>query len=102
MSISSFSVKRPVAVTVLMLIIMLFGYLNFRKMPVREYPNIEIPSISISTQYTGASSSIIETKITQPIENAIAGIEGLDNIQSTSKDGRLLVNRLIKRNKKPC
>jgi multidrug efflux pump len=88
MSIADFSVKRPVSVTVLMLVILLFGYLNLKKLPIREYPNIEIPSISISTQYTGASSKVVETKITQPIENAIAGIEGLEDIHSTSKDGK--------------
>ena len=67
---------------------MLFGFLNLRKIGIREYPNIEIPTISVSTTYTGASANIIETKITQQVENAVAGIEGLDNITSTSRDGR--------------
>ena len=88
MSICSLSIKRPISTIVLMIIIVLFGYLNLQKIGVREYPNIEIPTISVSTTYTGASASIIETKITQQVENAVAGIEGLDNIQSTSKDGR--------------
>jgi multidrug efflux pump len=74
-----------------MLLIVLFGYLNLKRLPIREYPNIEVPTISISTAYVGASSNIIETKITQPVENAVAGIEGLDNIQSTSKEGRSTV-----------
>ncbi|MDR0555960.1 MAG: efflux RND transporter permease subunit [Holosporaceae bacterium] len=85
---SKLFVTRPVATTVLMILIVLFGYINMVKLPVREYPNIEVPTISISTTYVGASSSIIENKITQPVENAVAGIEGLDNIQSTSKEGR--------------
>ena len=88
MSICNISIKRPITTIVLMILILLFGYLNLRKIGVREYPNIEIPTISVSTTYTGASASIIETKITQQVENAVAGIEGLDNIQSTSKDGR--------------
>ncbi|MBR1734068.1 MAG: efflux RND transporter permease subunit [Alphaproteobacteria bacterium] len=88
MNICSISIKRPITTIVFMIIILLFGYLNLRKIGVREYPNIEIPTISVSTTYTGASASIIETKITQQVENAVAGIEGLDNIQSTSKDGR--------------
>ncbi len=88
MNICNLSIKRPITTIVFMILILLFGYLNLRKIGVREYPNIEIPTISVSTTYTGASSSIIETKITQQIENAVAGIEGLDNIQSTSKDGR--------------
>jgi len=88
MNICSFSIKRPITTLVFMILILLFGYLNLRKIGVREYPNIEVPTISVSTTYTGASSSIVETKITQQVENAVAGIEGLDNIQSTSKDGR--------------
>lgn len=88
MSICSVSIRKPITTIVLMILILLFGYLNLRKIGVREYPNIEIPTISVSTTYTGASASIIETKITQQVENAVAGIEGLDNIQSTSKDGR--------------
>ncbi|MDR0753267.1 MAG: efflux RND transporter permease subunit, partial [Holosporaceae bacterium] len=83
---SRFFIARPVATIVFMLLIVLFGYLNLEKLPIREYPNVEAPTISISTTYTGASSNIIETKITQPIENAVAGVEGLDNIQSTSKE----------------
>ncbi|MDR0581066.1 MAG: efflux RND transporter permease subunit [Holosporaceae bacterium] len=85
---SRFFIARPVATIVFMLLIVLFGYINLKRLPIREYPNIEAPTISISTTYTGASSNIIETKITQPIENAVAGIEGLDNIQSTSKEGK--------------
>ncbi|MDR1236238.1 MAG: efflux RND transporter permease subunit, partial [Holosporaceae bacterium] len=85
---SRFFVTRPVATIVLMLLIMLFGYLNLNRLPIREYPDIEVPTISVSTTYVGASSDIIETKITQSVENAVAGIEGLDNIQSTSKEGR--------------
>ena len=88
MNICNISIKRPITTIVFMILILLFGYLNLKKIGVREYPNIEIPTISVSTTYTGASASIIETKITQQVENAVAGIEGLDNIQSTSKDGR--------------
>jgi len=88
MNICRFSVTRPVAVIVLMMLLILFGYLNLKQLPVREYPNIDVSTISVVTNYTGASSEIIETKITQPIENALAGIDGLDNISSTSKEGK--------------
>ncbi|MBE6446920.1 MAG: efflux RND transporter permease subunit [Alphaproteobacteria bacterium] len=88
MSVCNVSIRRPISTIVLMIFIVLFGYLNLKRIGVREYPNIEIPTISISTTYTGASAGIVETKITQQIENAVAGIEGLDNIQSTSKDGK--------------
>ena len=88
MNICRFSVTRPVSVIVFMMIFILFGYLSLSKLPVREYPNIETPTISVMTTYTGASSEIVETKITQILENAVAGIEGLDNISSTSKEGK--------------
>lgn len=88
MNICRLSITRPVAVIVLMLSLILFGYLSLRKLPVREYPNIDTPMITVVTQYEGASSDVVETKITQPIENALAGIDGLDNISSTSKEGK--------------
>ena len=58
-----------------------------KKIGVSEYLNIEIPTISVSITHTRASTSIIETEITEQVENSFAGIEGLDNIKSTSKDG---------------
>lgn len=87
MEICRFSVVRPVTSVVITLLIVLFGILSIKKLPVSEYPSVEVPTISISTTYTGASSGVIETKITRPIENAISGIEGVDNIRSTSKEG---------------
>lgn len=91
MSICNISIKRPITTLVFMILILLFGYLNLREIGIREYPNIETPTISVSTTYTGASASVVETKITQQIENAIAGIEGLDSITSSSKDGKSFV-----------
>lgn len=88
MNICRFAVTRPVAVTVLMMVLVLFGLLSLHRLPVREYPNIELPTITISTTYVGASSSIVETKVTQILENAVSGIEGLDNMRSTSKEGK--------------
>ena len=88
MTICSFSVVRPVATIVLMLILIVFGLIGLRNMPVREYPDIDVPTISISTEYDGASASVVETKITEIIEGTVAGIEGLDSIESTSQDGR--------------
>ena len=88
MTICSFSVVRPVATIVLMLILIVFGLIGLRSMPVREYPDIDVPTISITTEYDGASASVVETKITEIIEGTVAGIEGLDSIESTSQDGR--------------
>lgn len=71
-----------------MLMIALFGWIALTRMPTREYPSIDEPSVSISTTYTGASAEVIESKITQVVENAVAGISGLRYIESNSRDGR--------------
>ncbi len=88
MTICRFSVIRPVATIVLMLLLVVFGIISITRMAVREYPDIDVPTISIDTTYDGASSNVVETKITQLVEDAVAGIEGLDTISSTSRDGR--------------
>ena len=84
MNICRFSIVRPVATIVLMLLIVIFGLISLQRLPVREYPDIDVPTISISTTYTGASASVVETKITQILEDAVSGIDGLDTIESTS------------------
>ena len=88
MTICRFSIIRPVVTIVFMLLLVVFGYLSMTTLAVREYPDIDTPTISIRTNYDGASASVVETKITRIIEDAVAGIEGLDNISSTSMDGR--------------
>lgn len=88
MSICSFSIKHPVTTIVSMLLILLFGVLNFLDISVREYPDIDFPTVSISTTYTGAAANIIETKVSQVIEDAVSGIDGIDTIKSVSKDGQ--------------
>ena len=74
MTICSFSVVRPVATIVLMLILIVFGLIGLRSMPVREYPDIDVPTISITTEYDGASASVVETKITEIIEGTVASV----------------------------
>ena len=88
MTICQFSIVRPVATIVFMLLLVVFGFICLNRMAVREYPDIDVPTISIDTTYDGASSNVVETKITQRIEDAVAGIEGLDTISSISRDGR--------------
>ncbi len=87
MVISDISVKRPVFATVLSLLLLAFGILSFRDLPLREYPDLSRPIISISTTYRGASARIMETEITQVVEDQISGIEGVDSIRSSSADG---------------
>jgi multidrug efflux pump len=88
MMISDVSVKRPVFATVVSMLLVAFGILSFLNLSVREYPNITPPQVSISTSYPGASARVVETQITQVIEDQVNGIEGVDNIRSSSADGR--------------
>ncbi|MEM0514104.1 efflux RND transporter permease subunit [Pseudoalteromonas sp. YIC-827] len=88
MKITDTAVKRPVFAIVINLLLLTFGLVAFSMLPLREYPDIESPIVSVSTSYTGASSEVIETKITQVIENRISGIEGIKSITSSSRNGR--------------
>jgi multidrug efflux pump len=88
MNISDLSIKRPVFAMVLSLLIVAFGYLSFERLPLRELPDIDPPVVSVQASYPGASATVVETRITQPIEDAIAGIEGIDTVESRSRDGQ--------------
>ena len=92
MILSDVSVKRPVFATVVSLLLIAFGILSFSSLPLREYPDIDSPVVSINTNYRGASADIVESKITQLIEDRVSGIEGIRTIQSTSQDGRSSIN----------
>ena len=88
MIISELSVRRPVFAMVISLLLVLLGLLSLQKLSVREYPDIAAPIVSITTSYRGASADVVESKITQVIEDSIAGIEGLTKLTSSSRDGR--------------
>ncbi len=88
MLLSDTSIKRPVFASVLSLILVIFGLVAFDRLPLREYPDIDAPIVSIDTRYPGASASVVETRITQIIEDRIAGVEGIRFIDSRSSDGR--------------
>lgn len=87
MTLSEFSIKRPVAAIVMNLVIVLFGAVGFHFLGVRLYPAIDPPTISVRTSYTGASAEVIESQITEPLEKAINGIEGVKSITSSSSIG---------------
>lgn len=87
MSLSSISIKRPVFTIVMNLIIIIFGYIGFSALGVREYPSIESPVITVNTRYVGANAEIIESQITEPLEEAINGIAGVASMTSNSRDG---------------
>ncbi|HEY8520095.1 MAG TPA: efflux RND transporter permease subunit [Gammaproteobacteria bacterium] len=88
MRIAELSVRRPVFATVISALLVIFGLMSLQRLGVREYPDIDRPVVSITTNYSGASAAVIETKITQVIEDAIAGIEGILKIESDSEDER--------------
>jgi multidrug efflux pump len=88
MSLSSVSIQRPVLATVMSIIIILFGIIAMNFLGVREYPSVDAPIISVSTGYTGANADIIESQITEPLEEAVNGIAGIRSITSNSREGR--------------
>ncbi|WP_058558113.1 efflux RND transporter permease subunit [Thiohalocapsa sp. ML1] len=88
MILSDISVRRPVLATVLSLLLVAFGLVAFDRLPLREYPDIDPPVVSVDTAYPGAAANVVETRITQLIEDRIAGVEGIETIESVSLDGR--------------
>ncbi len=94
------SIKRPVLATVMSLAIILIGVITFLRLPVREYPNIDAPIVSVRTVYPGASAEIMESQVTQPLEDSLAGIEGVRTIKSVSREevSQITVEFLLERN----
>lgn len=88
MSLSSISIRRPVLAIVMSIAILLFGIIGFTFLGVREYPSIDPPIINVSTSYAGANADVIESQITEPLEEQINGIAGIRTLTSTSRDGR--------------
>lgn len=91
MSISEFSLKRPVFAIVCSIIILVFGGVAYKYLSLREYPAIDPPNITIRTNYTGANADIIESQITEPIEKAVNSIQGIRTITSSSNQGSSIV-----------
>lgn len=88
MFVSDVFIKRPVFATVITLLLITFGIVSFTRLSLREYPDIDPPVVSISVDYPGASAAIVESRITQVIENRISGVSGINFIESSSEDGR--------------
>ncbi|HEX5600280.1 MAG TPA: efflux RND transporter permease subunit, partial [Hyphomicrobiaceae bacterium] len=78
-------IRRPVFATVLSLVLVLLGLVSYTRLTVREYPNIDEPTVSVTTMYPGAAPHIVETQVTQVLEGSLAGIPGIDVIESTSR-----------------
>lgn len=88
MMLSDVAVRRPVFAAVAAIVLCVIGLAAFFFLPVRELPDVDPPIVSINTSYAGASAEVIESRITEPIEQQVAGIPGVDRISSTSRDGR--------------
>ncbi len=88
MNISELSIRRPVLATVLTIIIIIFGIIGYNTLGVREYPSVDNPIISVSCSYAGANAEVIESQITEPLEQNINGIPGIRSISSVSQQGQ--------------
>ena len=85
MGFTELCIRRPVFATVLSLVLVLAGLMSFSRLTIREFPNIDEPQVTVQTSYPGASAEIIESQVTQVLEGSLAGIEGIDTIESTSR-----------------
>ncbi|MEB2399398.1 MAG: efflux RND transporter permease subunit [Alcaligenaceae bacterium] len=92
MVLSEICIKRPVFATVLSLIIVLIGLISYDRLTVREYPAIDEPVVSVVTVYKGASPEVVESQVTKPLEDQLAGMEGVDVMTSRSRSERSLIN----------
>lgn len=88
MSLSSLSIRRPVLAIVMSIVIVLFGIIGYYFLGIREYPSVDPPIINVRASYIGANADIIESQITEPLEESINGIDGIRSITSVSRDGR--------------
>ncbi|MDI1251073.1 MAG: efflux RND transporter permease subunit, partial [Lacunisphaera sp.] len=86
MILSDVSIRRPVVALVASILVVLIGLLSFGRLPVREYPLIDSPVVTVETSYRGASAEVVEAKITEPLEREIASIDGIRNIRSDSQE----------------
>ncbi len=85
MTLSEICIRRPVLSIVVNLVIILLGLVGYDRLSLREYPNIDVPVVTVETDYLGASAKIIESQITKPLEDSLSGIEGIDFIKSISR-----------------
>jgi multidrug efflux pump len=101
MILSEISIKRPVLAIVMSLLVLLIGAVSYDRLTVREYPKIDVPVVTVETNYPGASASIIESQVTQVIEDSLSGIEGIDFISSISRSGQSQITVTFTLNRDP-
>lgn len=90
--LSDLSIRRPVLALVACLLVIVFGAIAFRSLPLRELPDVDRPVVGVDITYRGSSAQVVETTVVRPIEDQLSGIEGIDTISSTSRDGRGSIN----------
>jgi hydrophobe/amphiphile efflux-1 (HAE1) family protein len=91
-SLSETSIKRPVLAVVMSILIILFGIIGYTYLGIREFPSVDPPVVTVQTTYTGANADIIESQITEPLEESINGIAGVRTLTSSSRDGRSIIS----------
>ncbi|MFY8086002.1 MAG: efflux RND transporter permease subunit, partial [Rubrivivax sp.] len=101
MQLSETSIRRPVLATVMSLLLVLIGLVSFERLSVREYPRIDEPLVSVNTRLLGASSEVIESQVTKPLEDSIAGIDGVDIMTSVSRTENSQITVRFKLSKDP-
>ncbi len=101
MRISEVSIRRPVLATVMSLLLVLVGLVSYTALQVREYPRIDEPVVNVSTRLTGASSEVIESTVTKPLEDSIAGIDGVQILTSVSRAEQSQITVRFKLEKNP-
>jgi len=101
MVLSDLSIKRPVLATVMSLVVVLIGLISYDRLTVREYPNIDEPVVNVETTYRGATAEIIESQITQPLEESLAGIEGIEVMTSISRTEKSQITVKFKLSRDP-
>ncbi len=101
MTLSDLSIRRPVFATVMSLAVTLIGLIAYERLSVREYPNIDEPVVSVETTYRGASAEIVESRVTVPLEDTLAGIEGIDVLSSISRPEKSQITVRFRLNRNP-
>jgi len=96
MFLTRISVNHPVFATMMMVALVVFGLFSFQRLGLDQYPNVDVPVVVVMTTYAGATPETVETEITRPVEEALNTISGLDQVTSTSYEGRSVVVAFFK------
>ncbi|MFT3807713.1 efflux RND transporter permease subunit [Arenimonas sp.] len=101
MVLSDISIRRPVLAIVINAVIVLIGIIAYTRLPIRLIPNVDVPVVTVNTSYPGASAQVIESQVTQPIEDALSGVEGIEYMQSVSREQSSQVTIRFRLNRDP-